>query len=58
MAAGLIRKHGANRAARELGINRITVLGLAAGARAAPATFALIREHLARREASVSELGR
>jgi hypothetical protein len=44
-AAELIRSVGPNRAAYQLGINRITALSLAAGAPVQPATFALIREH-------------
>jgi hypothetical protein len=44
-AAELIRSVGPNRAAYQLGINRITALSLAAGAPVLTSTFALVREH-------------
>lgn len=46
LAASLIQEHGANEAARKLGLSRITVLSLAAGAPVLTATFALVRERM------------
>lgn len=46
-ATKLVSELGPNRAAKALGVNRITALSLAAGAPVLAATFALVRETLA-----------
>ena len=43
-ASELIHAIGINGAAKKLGVGRMTVLSIAAGAPVMPATFALIRE--------------